>query len=122
MALRGCAEHQICLQFDDSFKPKLAAQPVKEEKHVKTKDTKKDTPEWLQKRQMSSATYQIRKQVRLCCDSKHRASRRHIDWDFLPSSPIILARLFAFPFANSTPNSDADDFGYCYNLDGMAVC
>lgn len=66
--IRACEtaqNSQMCLQFDDSFKPKLAPPPVREEKQVKVKDAKKDTPEWLQKRQMSSATYQIRKQVRL---------------------------------------------------------
>ena len=104
--IRACEtaqNSQTCLQFDDSFKPKLAPPPVREEKQVKVKDAKKDTPEWLQKRQMSSATYQIRKQVRLCCDRKVRVC----------STPQIglvsynhLTSLFISPSANTTPNSD----------------
>lgn len=55
---------QLEKTFDDSFKPKLVAPPAQKETQVKAKVNKKDTPEWLQKRQMSSATYQIRKQMR----------------------------------------------------------
>lgn len=99
------------MQFDDSFKPKLVAPPAQKETQVKAKVNKKDTPEWLQKRQMSSATYQIRKQVRVAASKRSERSLMFV------CLLVCLVLLVCFGFrCNGEPGTTFDQLRRWYVL------